>query len=308
MNICCTAPGKLFLSGEYAVLRGAPAVVTAVDRRAVAELDGTGGTSPVVEAIRESATQRFGKPIDKIPPVRVCSPKFRIMGKKVGLGSSAAVAAAAAGALFESEGQPIETHRDAVLELAMDSHRAAQGGKGSGGDVAVSVLGGTIVFTTQGLREEVARPEMEVVAVWTGRPASTTQLMAAVDAFRARDPAAHKACFDALAEAAQVLAEAYRQGDVGRIFEGISVYRDGMDRLGSSAGVPIVTTAHKLVANLAGELGGAAKPSGAGGGDAAIAVFRDEEAAKEFRRQCLRFDMPPLDIELHAEGLRRESE
>ena len=34
-----SAPGKVILSGEYAVLRGAPAVVMAVDRRAVVTVE-----------------------------------------------------------------------------------------------------------------------------------------------------------------------------------------------------------------------------------------------------------------------------
>ena len=34
MNVRTSAPGKVILSGEYAVLDGAPAVVMAVDRRA----------------------------------------------------------------------------------------------------------------------------------------------------------------------------------------------------------------------------------------------------------------------------------
>ncbi len=38
MNIAASAPGKLVLLGEYAVLEGAPAVAMAVDRRAVAKL------------------------------------------------------------------------------------------------------------------------------------------------------------------------------------------------------------------------------------------------------------------------------
>ena len=40
-----TAPGKLILIGEYAVLEGAPAISAAVDRFAVAELHVTAGQS-----------------------------------------------------------------------------------------------------------------------------------------------------------------------------------------------------------------------------------------------------------------------
>ena len=41
VQMIATAPGKLILTGEYAVLDGAPAVVVAVDRRAVARRNAT---------------------------------------------------------------------------------------------------------------------------------------------------------------------------------------------------------------------------------------------------------------------------
>ena len=44
MNIAASAPGKLVLLGEYAVLEGAPAVAMAVDRRAVARLTSRSGS------------------------------------------------------------------------------------------------------------------------------------------------------------------------------------------------------------------------------------------------------------------------
>ena len=40
---CASAPGKVVLSGEYAVLDGAPAVCMAVDRRAIARVSACGG-------------------------------------------------------------------------------------------------------------------------------------------------------------------------------------------------------------------------------------------------------------------------
>ena len=52
--IAATAPGKLFLTGEWAVLRGAPALVVAVDRVVRVELhveEGDGALS--IESIAE---------------------------------------------------------------------------------------------------------------------------------------------------------------------------------------------------------------------------------------------------------------
>ncbi len=50
MRIRASAPGKLVLLGEYAVLNGAPAVVLAVDRRARVEIVPSGRTHSLLEA------------------------------------------------------------------------------------------------------------------------------------------------------------------------------------------------------------------------------------------------------------------
>src|SRR5215475_12396316 len=56
-----TAPGKLILTGEYAVLDGASAVVVAVDRRAVARRNATPrGSSPFLVAVAEEIAARRG--------------------------------------------------------------------------------------------------------------------------------------------------------------------------------------------------------------------------------------------------------
>ena len=45
-----SAPGKLVLLGEYSVLFGAPAIVAAVDRRAIVRLEGSAGDAWKVSA------------------------------------------------------------------------------------------------------------------------------------------------------------------------------------------------------------------------------------------------------------------
>ena len=77
-----------------------------------------------------------------------------------------------------------------------------------------------------------------------------------------------------------------------------------MDRLGIAAGVQIVTKEHRCAMTLAEEIGGAAKPSGAGGGDIAVALFDSEEAKREFRVQCIRHELVPLDLEVNAPGVQ----
>jgi phosphomevalonate kinase len=73
-----------------------------------------------------------------------------------------------------------------------------------------------------------------------------------------------------------------------------------------AASVPIVTDAFTRASELAKELGGIAKPSGAGGGDIGVAMFATPEAARLFAR-ALPKPLAPLDVDLDRMGVRRRS-
>jgi len=97
-----TAPGKLILTGEYAVLDGAPALVVAVNRRVTASRHtGPRGSSPFLVAVAEEIARSYG--VDA-PEARaameivVDSSSFFLGNTKLGLGSSAAVTVAATAA------------------------------------------------------------------------------------------------------------------------------------------------------------------------------------------------------------------
>ena len=137
-----SAPGKLMLLGEYAVVDGGLAVVAAVNRRAVGVVLAEPDPAPsaVVQAVLTQA-QAEGAVVP--PGVRIDTSAFHdAHGAKLGLGSSAAVAVITA-ALATGRGD------DDVLDLAVHGHRAAAGGKGSGVDVAASFSGGVVATRAQ---------------------------------------------------------------------------------------------------------------------------------------------------------------
>lgn len=300
------APGKLFLGGEYAVLRGGTAVIAAVDVTALATIaDGPVHPSPVIDAVREQVARTIRRPLAELPGVVVRTPRFERGRSKIGLGSSAAVAAASCGVMFEWAGRPIADHRDELLAVASTAHRRAQGGKGSGADVACSVIGGAIRFNSTAGGQSVHLSGLHLVPVWTGRAASTAELLECIVAFGKRDPQGHQSRFDELIELSQGLADAYQSLDIGQIIELTGRYGDGMNRLGRAAGAPIVTPQHRQAIALARALGGAAKPSGAGGGDTAVAVFGEPESARRFASRCRASGLTPLDLKFGVLGTRR---
>src|SRR5687767_8580508 len=107
MTLIATAPGKLILTGEYAVLAGAPAIVVAVDRRAVARRNATPrGSSPFLLAVAVEIAERRGAadPAARAAlEISVDSTAFYDRMTKLGLGSSAAVTVAATALAMAAE-------------------------------------------------------------------------------------------------------------------------------------------------------------------------------------------------------------
>lgn len=315
-----SAPGKIMIAGEYAVLEGAPALVAAVGARARAfwsapMADGSDGDRsgsaerkplpPEVVLSRSLAEEVSGR----VPyELGIDVSELRRSDRKLGLGSSAAAAAAASAAVFAYAGHDLEAPatRRQVLETALAGH-AAVAPQGSGADVAASVLGGFVRFRKADPRPEVrsvAWPDgLEARIVWTAAEARTSDLVAQVAAFATRDPATHRRCMDGVAAAAASFLEAFGSGDLDGVVRATEVHCQAMDRLGREAKAPIVEATLERVAALARRAGGAAKPAGAGGGDVALGFFATATAARDFDARCAAEGLTILDLPLGAEGV-----
>lgn len=331
--VAARAPGKLFIAGEYAVLDGCPAVVAAVDRFVTArvQVGAPGATVDVASAGHGSVRFDAGKPPPEEGPLAFVIAAWRAVFErlpqladhslsielsstlddpgsgKTGLGGSAATVVATVAALCAALGAPSDSddRRIAVLEAALAAHRRAQGGAGSGGDVVASVFGGVTLFEPRGealpLVTEVPWPSgAELLAGWSGAAASTTGL---VQRYRAVAPnAVARVGFFERTRAA--VAEFVAGLQCGRIaVEAINAAGDALERLGRDLDLPIVTPALRSLVHAARGCGAAAKASGAGGGDCAIAVATDAAMATAVRRAWGAAGLVALDLALSAEGV-----
>jgi phosphomevalonate kinase len=306
------APGKLFLAGEYSVLEGGVAVMASASRFALAQfLPDLRPASGLVAEATSRARAALGEVATAVPEgcSLVNTDGFSIDGIKLGLGSSAAVAVAAAGALLEYAGISLAVNRELLFSVADAAHRAAQGGLGSGADVASAVHGGFIRFMRlPGSAPVVSRvfppPGLRLVVFWTRKPARTAELVAEVRYFAERAPEACAERMRALRSAADGFSEAFSAGDTRGVVRWADVCHDALDQLGQAADLPIVTREVAEAAALARSFGGAAKPSGAGGGDIGVAFFSDPDEARDFTARC-----PPsllvLDLQLGVTGAYR---
>ena len=302
-----SAPGKALLCGEYAVLEGAAAVVTAVDRRVrVAWTDDAGAMPPEVEATLALAQTALG-PVGQ--SLRLDASDLHQDRIKLGLGSSAAAAAATAAAVFASHGADLadpDTLRR-VFTSAFEGH-ASIAPQGSGVDVAASTFGGFLRFERRGDHVEtraLLRPdELHIRLVWTGHAARTSELVAKVKALRRNDSGRYRACMERLAELSARFAAAFELGNAPHVVAEAASYCAAMGSLGEAAGAPILEARLRRAAELAAEFSGSAKPCGAGGGDVGIAFFVDPEAASRFELACKGEGLHPIDVSWGASGVR----
>lgn len=294
------APGKLVLTGAYAVLEGAPAIVLAVDRHAVADTS-VREPNPSAE-VREALGTADAPGVD----ARALQDE---RGTKLGLGSSAAVLVASLGAIAASAGRDLSApaEREELFRAARDAHARTQRG-GSGVDVAASVFGGALRYQLEdgGRRANVRPVELPkgaiVTSFWSGGSVRTSDLRARVDALRDRDRGGYESRLRALRLASEAAADAVDGGDAARLVVAARAMGLALEALGHAADAPIFTPPMSALGREAASAGAAFLPSGAGGGDVAIHVG-DAPPTPAFLASAQRLGMIPLDLTQDRSGV-----
>ena len=293
MRRISSAPGKVVLSGEYAVLEGAPAIAMAVDRRAVLETEfGTEGaaweTGGHDIALLETVIASLE--IDGTIAGRCDTSGFvdTQSGRKYGLGSSAAVAVALAANLL---------NREDVLSEAMAAHRAWQGETGSGIDVACSLSGGLIEYRMAAAEiHSLTWPdELHARLIWVGEPSSTRAKLAKLGA-------AEKSA-SGLAEQSAQIARAWGRRDAQAVLDTYPAYIDALRVFDIDHGLGIFDAGHDELVDAAAAENLVYKPCGAGGGDVGVVLCDDIERADAF---VASHDLYAIDCSLDPNGVRVE--
>ncbi|MGW2047371.1 phosphomevalonate kinase [Streptomyces sp. NPDC001858] len=247
-------------------------------------------------------------------------------GAKYGLGSSGAVTAATVAAVAAFCGLTLSEEERFRLALLATAEIDP---KGSGGDLAASTWGGWIAYRspdraaaaalarTRGVTEALRAPwpgfavrrlpapeGLALEVGWTGTPASTTALVAELHRRPWRGTAAHRRFVSATADAVRTAIAALERGDGPGLLEQIRRARQELALLDDEVALGVFTPRLTALCEAAEALGGAAKPSGAGGGDCGIALL-DAAAPQDIARLRERWasvGVKPLPIRPAAEG------
>jgi diphosphomevalonate decarboxylase len=293
------APGKVVLSGAYAVLERAPAIVAAVDRYVLADTNRPAlRVSPEVQCA-------IG---DRAPYIDTSS--LRVGDRKLGLGSSAASVVAALAALTLAEHPELEDAlvAERILPVAIRAHREAQGG-GSGIDVATCALGGTRVCWLDDSGKVLSRSielpagvHIEVYASSTA--ASTAEMLARVRVFAKSNPTGYTDLIATLTDAARRAVNATRPAALQEALRDQVV---GLSSLGDWSSAPIVPAWLRELAGGAHADGVVVMPSGAGGGDVVLSVG-DRQACEAWRPRMEQAGLLRLQLQSGVKGVHRVTE
>lgn len=301
-RVTASAPGKVVLSGEYAVLDGAPAVAMAVNRRASATID-TGVPAAVTSPGRHAAQDT--RLLDCVcEALDIARPAAGIVldtrsfsdaasGRKLGIGSSAALAVALVRAL-----SPDDVDSSRVFRAALTAHRSFQDGSGSGVDVAASTTGGLVEYRAGFAPRSLAWPrDLDHALLWSGVVASTSSKIAA---YRRKATAASA---NELRAASIDLADRWRRGDVRDLLDGYRDYVAALRRFDVDHALGIFDAGHDDLARYETPDDTVYKPCGAGGGDVGIVFGADPDSVSRFVRHAESRGFRRLDLAIDMRGV-----
>ncbi len=292
-KVTVSAPGKLMLFGEHAVVYGYPCVVTAVDQRmfVTIELTNTGNfelDAPDVNVVGyKKSVEKMGegdipkgaqfieiaiKNVFKKYKPKTSGLKIKTRSEfssKFGFGSSSASTVCAVKAISELFSLKLTSKQifDLSFKTVLDIQK-----KGSGFDVAASIYGGTLYFVIGGKKIEPLKIKaLPLIVGYSGIKADTVELINKVSKKAELYPAEIKGIYKligGIVEKARVLIEKNKWEEAGELM-------DVNQGLLESLGVSIDKLSQMIYgARLGGAYG--AKLSGAGGGDCMITLSNDK--------------------------------
>jgi phosphomevalonate kinase len=304
--VVASAPGKVVLSGEYAVLDGAPAIAMAVNRRAVVtslldgkrQMESKGYAGKADRSLVDCVLGAVDDESEDTRSFMLDSSAFydKRAAVKLGIGSSAALTVALVRAL-RPEGTESE-----LRQTALRAHREFQAGAGSGVDIAVSGAGGLIEYQMDGMQvSRIDWPDGLLFALlWSGVPASTS------DRIRRMAAADERPSRAALADAAEANAVAWRSADGAAILSANGEYVVALQQFSVDHDLGIFEAGHDALVRDAMTHKLVYKPCGAGGGDIGVALATSADMLDDFVARAQSAGFERLDIAMDVDGARIE--
>lgn len=309
-KVTVSAPGKLHLSGEHAVVYGNPAIIVATSLRLFITLE-TRGKTPLadarkndayINAILEAFEKKHGIAADVEAGMDIAS----TIPQGSGMGSSAALAVALVGALTAWHGLP--WNAATIGEIAYQAEKVKHT-NASGSDPAVAAHGGILWYrkeleflkTLWMLPFKIPKAFAPFVLINTGRAESTGQLVAHVASVRKRHERRFVLLLSAMEAVTRRMAAAIHDEDEAQFRSAITENQRHLESM------EVVSDAAVALIRRIEQSGGAAKISGAGGlktGSGVVIAVHDTPSVLSAIAE--RYHYPVFRVQLGGSGVRLE--
>lgn len=326
-QLTVSAPGKLFLLGEHAVVYDGTCLITAVDTRLRMNLTRRASTTPTLHisapdiglqnwSIRLDALLQKNHFEGKSSFIESCVTLFfrRFLttstfnedlfiethsdfDPKFGLGSSSATVAACLFGLAQL--YQFDLSATELFEMGLVAIQQVQK-LGSGADLAAAIYGGTLYYANRPPRQitPLENVELPLLVVYSGEKAGTVNYVRQVEALKKR----HPAVIDPIIETMLKIVEAGRDALMTKDWVSFGELMNIQHGLLHALGVDTPSLAEiVLTARQAGAYG--AKLSGAGGGDCAI-VLVDEAQSSDVCAAMKVIGKHVLNLRVNAPGVQ----
>lgn len=328
-SVAVSAPAKLFILGEHAVVYDGTAIVSAVDARLHLKLQVTTAPLPTVTIqAPDVGLQDWQAPLASVLSKDSFAGESRFIeatlvafhqqhplqhniyiethssfDRNYGLGSSSATVAAtlfALSRLFAPHASNMQ-----LFEMGLEAILLAQGKIGSGADLAAAIQGGTIYYKNQRPRQitPLSIPTLPIVAVYSGQKAGTTSYVRQVKAVREQHP-------NLVDSIIQTMLDIVEEGKVALLQQNwltLGRLMNVQHGLLHAIGVDTRALAEVVFAARSARCDGA-KLSGAGGGDCAIVLASTAAQREALSTQLDHIGRTILPYTLNADGVRVEEQ
>ncbi|MFA5770015.1 MAG: mevalonate kinase [Patescibacteria group bacterium] len=276
MKVKTSAPGKLMLFGEHAVVYGYPCIVTTVESRIYVEIEKSEQfkiDAPQVKDLRfvEKTIELF---CDKYKvDNKLLIKTYSDFSSQYGFGSSSAVTVATIRAL--SDFYKIEMSKKEIFDLGYKVVLYIQG-VGSGFDIAAATYGGTIYFVTGGkVIEPLSVKNLSLVIGYSGVKADTASIVKNLESRIHNSESKYTKIFENIKKIVEQAKVSLINSDWKKIGELMNQNHKFLQELGVST-----DKLDKMCQAVvdAGAFG--AKLSGAGGGDCMISLVPENKIKK----------------------------
>lgn len=276
----------------------------------------------VLSAIQTTEAYLVEKGISLVPfDVKIDSELDDKNGEKLGLGSSGAVTVAIVKALLEFYGADV---RDLLVFKLSVLAQMNLGVNSSFGDIAAITYTGWIQYTSFDrdfvqqyranhsmtdtvdaywprimIKRMKVKRKVNFLVGWTGSPASSHDLVGAVQDKKAQTDEQYNHFLEESKASITLLTIGLEEGHPAKIKDAVDRNRKALLEMGANTDVVIETPLLTELCNIARKHGGAAKTSGAGGGDSGIAFVFAKKHIKPVIDEWKKHGITHLPIQVY---------